>query len=389
MNGEPLNPALLPVGLIDLLPPHADVEAAAVSAVMNVFASHGYQRVKPPLLEFEEGLLTGSGAAMADQTFRLMDPESRRMMGLRADMTPQVARIATTRMAGQPRPLRLSYAGQCLRVHATQLAPDRQVAQAGIELIGVDNPAADAEVVLLAAEALAAVGLERISVDITMPSLAPALIDDAGITGPARAKLVRALDRKDAAAVAQQGGPIAGLLAELLLAAGPADAALAVLAAADLGPVPRALYQRLVDAIAAIRAQAPALRLTLDPTEFRGFDYHTGLCVTVFAPGFHEEIGRGGRYVSGDREPATGLTLYPDAVLRACKATPPRPRAFLPWGTGWADGAALRSDGFATVAALAAPNPGSDAAPDGASEARRLGCTHILRDGAATPLPPP
>ena len=206
-----MNAGLLPVGLIDLLPPEAENEAEAVSAVMNVFAGHGYQRIKPPLLEFEDGLLSGSGAATADQAFRLMDPESRRMMALRADMTPQVARIASTRLAGHARPLRLSYAGQCLRVHATQLAPDRQVAQAGIELIGVDNPAADAEVVVLAAEALAAVGLERTSFDITMPALAPALLDEAGIEDPARARLTRALDRKDAAAVAQEGGAIAGL----------------------------------------------------------------------------------------------------------------------------------------------------------------------------------
>ena len=109
---------------------------------MEVFAAHGYQRVKPPLLEFEDSLLAGSGAAVAEQTFRLMDPDSQRMMGLRADTTPQVARIATTRLASAPRPLRLSYAGQCLRVRGTQLAPDRQVAQAGIELIGCDNPAA-------------------------------------------------------------------------------------------------------------------------------------------------------------------------------------------------------------------------------------------------------
>ncbi|RZK94357.1 MAG: ATP phosphoribosyltransferase regulatory subunit, partial [Methylobacterium sp.] len=83
MNGEPPNLALLPVGLIDLLPSGAEIEADAVSTVMQVFAANGYQRVKPPLLEFEDSLL--AGAAMADQTFRLMDPESRRMMGLRAD----------------------------------------------------------------------------------------------------------------------------------------------------------------------------------------------------------------------------------------------------------------------------------------------------------------
>ena len=152
------NRALLPAGLRDLLPPDAETEAASVEALMEVFAAHGYQRVKPPLLEFEDSLLAGSGAAVAEQTFRLMDPESQRMMGLRADTTPQVARIATTRLAHAPRPLRLSYAGQCLRVRGSQLAPDRQIAQAGIELIGCDNPAADAEIVLVGAEALASVG---------------------------------------------------------------------------------------------------------------------------------------------------------------------------------------------------------------------------------------
>src|SRR5439155_24711515 len=202
----PNNRALLPAGLRDLLPPAAETEASAVESLMEVFAGHGYQRVKPPLLEFEDSLLAGSGAAVAEQTFRLMDPDSQRMMGLRADTTPQVARIASTRLAEAPRPLRLSYAGQCLRVHGSQLAPDRQVAQAGIELIGVDNPAADAEMVLLAAEALAAVGLTRVSFDLTVPPLAPALLDEAGIEGPARLAMTRALDRKDTAAAMAHGG---------------------------------------------------------------------------------------------------------------------------------------------------------------------------------------
>src|SRR3984893_14304940 len=178
------NPALLPAGLRDLLPPDAETEASAVEALMTVFAAHGYQRVKPPLLEFADSLLTGSGVAVADQTFRLMDPDSQRMMGLRADTTPQVARIATTRLARTPRPLRLSYAGQCLRVRGSQLAPDRQIAQAGVELIGCDSPAADAEIVLVGAEALASVGLTRTSFDFTLPTLVPILLDDAGFIGP-------------------------------------------------------------------------------------------------------------------------------------------------------------------------------------------------------------
>ena len=370
----PPHPALLPSGLRDLLPPDAETEAASVATLMAVFASHGYQRVKPPLLEFEDGLLTGAGAATTDQTFRVMDPDTHRMLGLRADVTPQVARIAQSRMAKQPRPLRLSYAGQCLRTRAVAPNPDRQLAQAGIELIGADSPDADAEAVLVATEALAAVGLGRISVDLTMPPLAPALLDLAGLTGPARQAMMHAIDRKDAAVVAAYTGPVPALLTQLLQIAGPAEAALSALAALSLPAGALLLVDRLRATAAAIQRRAPTLRLTLDPLEFRGFQYHTGVCATIYAPGRHEELGRGGRYVSGD-EPATGITLFPDAVLRACPVGPSRPRVFVPWETAPELAVALRRQGFATVAALA---PGDDLG--------QLGCTHIVRSGEAIPL---
>jgi ATP phosphoribosyltransferase regulatory subunit len=379
-DDPPPNPALLPSGLRDLLPPDAATEAATVEALMEVFAAHGYERIRPPLLEFEDSLLAGSGAAVADQTFRLMDPDSQRMMGLRADTTPQVVRIATTRLGGAPRPLRLSYAGQCLRVRGSQIAPDRQVPQAGIELIGRDSPAADAEIVLVGAEALAAAGLARVSFDLTLPTLTPALMEAAGIAGPAGATLARALDRKDAAAVTRHGGPLAPVLTELLLAAGPADRALAALTAAPLPPPARALADRLAATVAAIRARAPGLRLTIDPVEFRGYRYHTGVSVTIYAPGRHEEIGRGGRYLCGD-DPATGLTLYPDALLRAAPARAPRPRLFVPPDSDADVAARFRTLGYATIAAL-------DPEADPAAEARRLLCTHLLRNGTAVPLPP-
>jgi hypothetical protein len=227
MTDDPPSPALLPAGLADLLPPEAEREAALVEAMAEIFARHGYDRVKPPLLEFEDSLFAGSGAALADQTFRLMDPISQRMMGLRADTTPQVARIAATRLARVARPLRLSYAGQVLRVRGTQLAPSRQLPQAGIELIGPDLPDADAEVAAVAAEALAAIGIADPTLDITLPRLSPALLDAAGVEGEARRRLARALDRKDAAAVtalARDCGPPAQLLPGLLAAAGPAEA---------------------------------------------------------------------------------------------------------------------------------------------------------------------
>jgi ATP phosphoribosyltransferase regulatory subunit len=376
-DDPPPNPALLPAGLRDLLPPEAETEAAAVGALMDAFAAHGYQRVKPPLLEFEDTALAGSGAAVAEQAFRLMDPESHRMMALRADMTPQAARIATTRLAHAPRPLRLSYAGQCLRVSGNHLVPDRQLAQAGIELIGPDSPAADAEIVVVGAEALTAMGLPRLSFDLTLPPLVSTLLEETGFPAVARGALARALDRKDAASVAQHGGNLAGTLTDLLLAAGPADRALAALEAAPLTPRARALAERLAATIAAIRARMPDLKLTVDPVEFRGFRYHTGVCMTVYAPGRHEELGRGGRYICGEWEPATGLTLYPDAVLRAAPPRSPRPRVYVPAGL---DGAAVRSAGFATVAGL-------EPVDDPAAEARRLDCTHMLRDGSAVPLP--
>lgn len=375
MTDDLPNPALLPAGLADLLPPEAEREAALVEAMMGVFAAHGYERVKPPLLEFEDSLLAGSGAAVAEQTFRLMDPVSQRMMGLRADTTPQVARIAATRLSAQARPLRLCYAGQVLRVRGTQLAPSRQVPQAGVELIGGAAPAADAEVAIVAIEALAAIGVTQVSLDVTMPTMVPALMDAAGLDAPLRSSLARALDRKDSAAVTALVQGQAGALAALpglMAATGPAEGALAALDAAELPPAARAIAQNAAEVLAAIQARAPGLRITLDPVEFRGFRYHTGVAFTLYGPGMSGELARGGRYVSQNDEPATGMTLYPDAVLSAAPASAPMRRLFLPIGI---DGAAFRAQGFATVAALAAEDT-----------PQRLRCTHELKDGRPVPI---
>ncbi len=378
MTDDTPNPALLPAGLMDVLPPDAEREAALVEALMGVFAAHGYERVKPPLLEFEDSLLAGSGAAVAEQTFRLMDPVSQRMMGLRADTTPQVARIAATRLGQQARPLRLSYAGQVLRVRGTELAPERQVAQAGIEIIGGAAPQADAEVALVAVEALAAVGVTGLSLDITLPTMTPRLLEEAGLAPALATRLARALDRKDAAAVAtlaEGAGPIAAVLPALLNAAGPADAALRVLAGLALPPGARAIADNAAVVVAAIRAAAPGLSVTLDPAEYRGFRYHVGVAFTIYGPGRTGELARGGRYLSHHDEPATGMTLYPDAVRRAAQPSPHRIRVFLPLGHDALAAAALRVQGFATVAALA---------PTDAAAALR--CTHELRGADAVVL---
>src|SRR5579863_4965177 len=180
MNDAP-HPALLPAGLYDSLPPEAEIEAEVTARLMGVMASHGYERVKPPLVEFEETLLSGAG--MASETFRTMDPTSHRMVGVRADMTPQVARIAATRLAHRERPLRLSYAGQVLRVKGSEVRPERQFGQIGGELIGAEGPAADVEVIAVAGEALASAGVPNLSVDLTMPTLVPAIAEAFDIAG--------------------------------------------------------------------------------------------------------------------------------------------------------------------------------------------------------------
>jgi ATP phosphoribosyltransferase regulatory subunit len=374
MNESLTHPGLLPAGMRDVLPPEAEIEARSVAALMECFAAHGFQRVNMPLLEFEESLFSGSGAATAEQTFRLMDPESQRMMGFRADTTPQIARLAVTRLGAAPRPLRLAYAGQCLRVRGSQLMPERQIAQAGIELIGHDAAAADAEILLTAAAALAAVGLAEISVDLTAPRLVSGLLDD--FAPPEQVALARALDRKDAAMVAALGGTRAAVFLALLEATGMAAQKIPALLAIDLPEGAKAKAVRMAEIVAAVRARAPDLALTIDPVEFRGYRYHTGICMTVFGGAGGAELGRGGRYLCGDAEPATGITLYPDTIVQVAPPPPLRRRIFVPFGSAPADAASCRAAGFATVAALGDVD-------DAQAEAARLGCSHWLNDGQA------
>ncbi|OUJ01962.1 ATP phosphoribosyltransferase [Acetobacter orientalis] len=385
MTEDPtFSPALLPAGFVDLLTPDARTEAEGVATLMGVFASHGYNRVRPPLMEFEETLLAGAGAALAEQSFRVMDPDTRRMMVLRPDITPQIARMAATRLAGLPRPLRLSYAGTCVLVMPAKAEESgRQIMQTGIELIGPDSPQADAEVVCVAAEALAQLGVPGVSFDLTMPPFVPALLEEAGIAPTTRSALLRALDRKDAAAVAELGGPLAQTLIALLRAAGSAAQAVAALNSLTLPPKARAILQRLIDAVAAIAEQAPDLRLTIDPVEFRGWKYHTGVCVTVFAVGRAEELGRGGRYLCNDNEPACGLTFRPDVLFRMIPAAKALPRVYVAHGADRATAAALRAKGYATLAALPAT---AGQQGDVQAEARHLGCSHILSGTTCTEL---
>jgi ATP phosphoribosyltransferase regulatory subunit len=372
-----LHPALLPQGLRDLLPPEAAREAEVAAHLTAVLARHGYERVKPPLAEFEGNLLAGPGAAMAKDVFRVMDPVSQRMIGLRADMTPQVARIAETRLKHAPRPLRLCYAGQVLRVRGGEIRLERQVGQVGAELIGSDAIAADLEVLSVAAEGLAAVGVGGLSVDLSLPTLVPSVCRALGMSDPELDAVRGALDHKDAAATDALGGRGAKILGQLLRAAGEAEPALRALAALDLPPAAAQERERLKAVAVGLRSRRPDLAITVDPVENRGFEYHTGVSFAFFARGHAGELGRGGRYLThAGGEPATGFTLYTDTIMLAAPAKPQARRLYLPAGTAAAAAERCRAEGWITVAAL-------DPAADEAGEARRLQCTHRLAAGAA------
>jgi len=375
MGDEPF-PSLLPQGLRDVLPPEAAHQSLILERLAQGFSSWGYQRVDPPLVEFEDTLLEGPGAKMGVQTFRLMDPLSQRMMGARADITPQIARIVASRLAGAPRPLRLFYAGQILRVRGGQLRPERQFLQTGIELIGCERPEADAEVILVAAEVLSAAGVSGLSVDISLPAVAREVIS-AAAPGNGAALLRAAMDRKDAAAVDAFGSPAAS---GLLRARGPVTQAVAALERLPLPEAAVAECHRLAAVATLLAAAAPGLAVTADPAEQRGFEYQNGLCFTLFAPGARGEIGRGGRYAAGPLgESATGFSLYTDSLLRIVPA-PVRPqRIYAPHGASPAVTGKLRAEGRITVTGLAP-------AADPAAEARRLGCTHILAETGPVPV---
>ncbi|MEW5704970.1 MAG: ATP phosphoribosyltransferase regulatory subunit [Pseudomonadota bacterium] len=371
--------ALLPAGLRDVLPPDAAAEARVMETLMASFAAHGYARVSPPLVEFEETLLEEAGAGMANKTFRVMDPVSQRMMGVRPDMTLQVARIARTRLLDAPRPLRLCYGGQVLRVVGSQLRPEREFAQAGVELIGSAAVNADLEVIQLAVEALQGIGVANLSIDLNLPIVVPAVCEDLGLECGRGSPLRDMLDHKDVTAVTALGGKPAKVLGALLAATGPVDRALGLLQKIALPKPAAAERARLVEVAERLADLSPDVGMTVDAVENRGFEYQSGLSFTFFALDVRGSLGRGGRYAAGEKEPATGFTLFLDSVQRALSPAPPSGSLYLSFGTSAVEGARLRQEGRVTVAAL-------EDGGDPQAEAKRLGCTHFYVAGKVMPV---
>ena len=379
---------LLPVGMTDTLPPYVEYEADAIGQIMTVLQAGGYQRVSPPLLEYEETLLSEKYGDLSNQTFRVTDAVSGKIMGVRADMTPQIGRIAVTRLKNEPRPLRLAYAGNVVRMFPTQLNPARQLLQVGAELIGADCAKADAEIILLAAEALKKTGLSDFVFDLNLPTLFPALCAAFGIDREDRDKMILLLNQKDFAAVSalldmtnKKVREKKQLFQALFQAFGDCDRVLDILRPLALPAEAAAECRRLTEVVSILKREMLELPLTADVLENRGFEYHSGIGFSVFSKQSGQELGRGGRYFAGidgeQSEPAVGITLYLEEILSVLEPEKGKERVYVPFDVSFTETADLRAKGYVTVCGL---NAG------GREEAQRLKCGCIYTGGQVVPL---
>lgn len=361
----PKAPALLPEGLRDRLPQQAEAASRVTRALVDAMRAHGYGRVAPPLAEFRE-TLGGDDERASRDLLRFTDPVSQRTLALRPDITRQVGRIATSLLASAPRPLRLCYAGQVVKLRASQLRPAREMLQVGAELIGSDSVAAAREIVTVAIDALDAAGIGPVTIDFTLPDVVDLLAASLPVAA-SRDALRDELDAKDAGALVRIG---ASAYLPLLRATGPFDQAIADLRAFDSAGVLASRIDALEEIAAPIRDR---VSLTLDPTERHGFAYQSWFGFQIFVPGQGDAIGRGGGYAipvgEDHEESAVGFSLYPDPLIDdglGAEDDADR-RIFLPLGHDPALAASLRADDWQTVAALSE-----------ADDARALGCGYRL-----------
>jgi ATP phosphoribosyltransferase regulatory subunit len=340
MTDQSLSRALLPTGIRDELPTLARQKACAVQAMLELFQGYGYWLVNPPLVEF-------ASAATPRGALQALDASAQKMLAVRTDITPQIARIASTRLHAMPRPLRLCYAGDVLRASGSMLRPERQFTQAGIELLGCDAVSADAEVIGLAVQSLQMLGLKGVTVDICLPPLPEVLLDAQNASAQHRQVFLEALHSRDTGALIGLPDTLRQFGGLLLEQHGEARMVLPRLQTLSWPQTVRPWMQQLAELVTLLEKLALSdVRYSLDLAEQQGFSYHTGVSFSVFAEGVRGEAGRGGRYaVSGSGETATGFSLYLDPLLRALSSAARPSRLLVPFATERATVEKIREEG--------------------------------------------
>jgi ATP phosphoribosyltransferase regulatory subunit len=305
---------LLPESIDDILPAEAARIESLRRVLLDLFRSHGYQLVWPPLIEYVESLLTGSGRDLDLMTFKLVDQMSGRLLGVRADITPQAARI-DAHILNRSGVTRLCYAGSVLHAMPGGAARRRELFQIGAEIFGHAGIESDAEIQLLMLQALDAAGCSGLLIDLGHVGVFRALVERGGIAPERELELFQALQCKEQRALEEAVAPLPREIADALLA-------LAELYGGE--EVLREARRRLPDypeiraAIADLERAALAIEdaagISFDLGELRGYHYHTGIVFAAYAEGHADAIARGGRYdeigsAFGRARPATGFTL--------------------------------------------------------------------------------
>ncbi len=384
---RPVDTWLLPEGVADVLPAEALRLEALRRRLLDRFAASGYQLVFPPLMEYLDSLLTGSGHDLDLMTFKITDQLSGRMMGVRADITPQVARLDAHSLPVDG-PARYCYAGTTLNTRPAALAASRCPVQIGAELYGYAGVAGDIEVLRLMLDMLAMAGCETLQLDLGHVTIFRELARLAGVAGADEAALFDIFQRKavadlrDFLAARTVPAALAGKLQGLLTLAGDRSVLAAAAALlAGVSPQIDAALAALATVADAVTASHAGVSLYFDLTELRGYHYHTGLVFAAYAPGARAELAKGGRYDAvgeafGRARPATGFSADLKTLLDFYKGHEPASVIFAPAG----EDAALR----AAIAELRAKGERVlQALPDDGSTAAALGCARelVFKDG--------
>ena len=314
----------LPDGVEEVLPAQAEVVERLRRQLLDLFHGWGYRLVIPPLVEFTESLLVGLGEDLDLTTFKLTDQISGRTLGIRADITPQVARIDAHSMADEG-VTRLCYAGSTLHTRPKSPFASRSPIQLGAELYGDDSVGADVEVVSVMLATLEAAGLSGITLDLGHVGIYEAVVLRAGLEEAREATVFDALQRKSVPDLIQALEGIDPGTTALIIALAKLHGDESILDDA------RALYAETVpDALLGldtlqqvarmIRRQQPDLDIYFDLAELRGYHYHTGLVFAAYVPGVGEALANGGRYndvgaVFGRARPATGFATDLKALM--------------------------------------------------------------------------
>jgi len=350
---------VLPDHIADVLPSEARHIEELRRNLLDTARCYGYELVMPPLLEHLESLLTGAGAALDLQTFKLVDQLSGRMLGLRADSTPQVARI-DAHLLNRPGVTRLCYCGPVLHTRPGAPHASREPLQFGAEIYGHAGLEADLEILMLALDCLKVVKVPSPSVDLADARIVHALLKGVPVEIALAEQIYAALAAKDTSelSVLTQNFPLSSRQGLLALVQLYGDEKVLLEAEKALQPLP-AITESLSN-LKWLASQLDGAKVSFDLADLRGYAYYTGTRFSIYAAGASDALVRGGRYdevgaVFGRNRPAAGFSLDVKALVDVLPARPLRAAVRAPWRESTdlrAAIAALRAQGETVVCVL-------------------------------------